>query len=425
MTAKADLQRALKLENTDGPEDAVRAEVLTVARRRKMSVEAIIRAGTDIGAAPRPTSERPLTVEEAVKSLVQHFLSAARAAQSSLDENEEDQANQQDECEGVEATVSTHATHDHTHKGGLGETLADGNPRLEGASNKELFSMIQRLVSTLDEERIASKDRELRLNQKINELSAQVESLTERLTDLGKETQARDEKLTKRVNDVKACVMSAYSNTPTRTKAHSPTRDTLTAHAETNAYTAAATYSEATQSNPRRQRRSSADPLTDQVTEQRRTTPIVSSPEKTKRHPTRAQANTCRRAEQPQWNRDDGDEDEDDQLWTLVAGKKPTGKKAVIYVGNLKIGAKDNEVTEYIKRRCEKLCIRPPTIHNCKIFEKDAEESEIVEFCGARLTIDQGPLEIICDRQFWPGRSYARPWVFRDRETSKENTNAK
>ena len=423
MTAKTDLLRAL--ENTDGPEDAVRAEVLTVARRRKMSAEAIIRAGTDIGATPRPTSERPLTVEEAVTSLVQHFLSAARAAQSRLDENEEDQAIQQDECEGVEVTVSTHATHDHTHKGSLGETLADGNPRLEEASNKELFSMIQRLVSTLDEERIASKDRELRLNQKINELSAQVESLTERLTDLGKETQARDEKLTRRVNDVKACVMSAYSNTPTRTRAHSPTRDTLTAHAETNAYTAAATYSEATQSNPGRQRRSSADPLTDQVTEQKRTTPIVSSHEKTQRHPTRAQANTCRRAEQPQWNTDDGDEDEDDQLWTLVAGKKPTGKKAVIYVGNLKIGAKDNEVTEYIKRRCEKLCIRPPTIHNCKIFEKDAEEGEIVEFCGARLTIDQGPLETICDRQFWPGRSYARPWVFRDRETSKENTNAK
>ena len=134
-----------------------------------------------------------------------------------------------------------------------------------------------------------------------------------------------------------------------------------------------------------RQRRSSADPLTDQVTEQKRTTTIVPGHEKPKRHPTRAQANTCRRAEQPQWNTDDGDEDEDDQLcsWTLVAGKKPTGKKAVIYVGNLKIGAKDNEVTEYIKWRCEKLCIRLPTIHNCKIFEKDAEEGEIVEFCGS------------------------------------------
>ena len=217
--------------------------------------------------------------------------------------------------------------------------------------------------------------------------------------------------------------MSAYSNTPTRTKAHSPTHDMLTAHAETNAYTVAATYSEATQSNPGRQRRSSADLLTDQVTEQKRTPTNVSSHEKMKRHPTRTQVNTCRRAEQPQWNTDDGDEDEDGQFWTLVNGKKPMGKKAVIYVGNLKIGAKD-EVTEYIKRRCEKLCLRPPTIHNCKI-EKEAEEGEILEFFCARLTIDQKPLEIKCDRQFWPGRSYAGPWVSRDRETSKENTNAK
>ena len=103
-----------------------------------------------------------LVVEEAVMSLVQHSLFAARAARSRLDENEEDQSTQQDECEGVQATVNTHATYAHTHKNGLGE--ADGNPWLGEASNKELFSMIQRLVSMLDEERIASKDRELRLN---------------------------------------------------------------------------------------------------------------------------------------------------------------------------------------------------------------------------------------------------------------------
>ena len=196
--------------------------------------------------------------------------------------------------------------------------------------------------------------------------------------------------------------MSAYSNTPTPTKALSPTRDTLTAHAETNAYTAAVTYSEATQSNPGRQRRSSADHLTDQVTEPKRTTTIVSSHEKTQRHPTRAQGNTRRRAEQPQWNTDNGDEDEDDQLWTLVAGKKPTGKKAVIYVGNLKIGAKDNKVTEYIKRRCEKLCIRPPTIHNCKIFEKDAEEAKSWKFAVLVWRSTKGHLKLYATVSFGP-----------------------
>ena len=107
-----------------------------MARRRKMSAEAIIRAGSDIGAAAIPTPERPLTVEEAVMSLVQHSVSAARAARSRLDENEEDQSIQQDECEGVEGTVSTNATHDHTHKNSPGKNLTDaGNPSLEEASN--------------------------------------------------------------------------------------------------------------------------------------------------------------------------------------------------------------------------------------------------------------------------------------------------
>ena len=90
MTAKADLLRAL--QNTDGPEDAIRAEVLTVARRRKMSAGAIIPAGTEIGAAPRPTPERPQTLEEAGMSLVQNSLSAARAARFRLDDNEQDQS---------------------------------------------------------------------------------------------------------------------------------------------------------------------------------------------------------------------------------------------------------------------------------------------------------------------------------------------
>ena len=31
-------------------------------------------------------------------------------------------------------------------------------------------------------------------------------------------------------------------------------------------------------------------------------------------------------------------DEDDDELWTLVAGSMPTGKKTVVYVGNLKIG---------------------------------------------------------------------------------------
>ena len=221
MTAKADLLRAL--DNNDRREDAMEAEVLTVAKRLKMSAKAIIRAGSDIGAAPRRTPERPLTVEEAVMFLVQHCVSAARSARSGLagnEGNEEDQSIQQDECEGVEGTVSTNATRDQTHKNGPGENLTDGNPSLEEASNKELFSVVCRPVSMLDEERIASKDTETGLNQKVNS-----SPVTHQAVDRPRHTQAqaREEKLTRRANNVKACIMSAFANTPTRTKAHSPT----------------------------------------------------------------------------------------------------------------------------------------------------------------------------------------------------------
>ena len=173
-----------------------------------------------------------------------------------------------------------------------------------------------------------------------------------------------------------------------------PHPDTPTAHADPNAYTEAVTYSEATQSNPGRQRRSGADPLTDRITEQKRPTTSVSTDEQSKKHPTHAQANICRRAEQPQWNRDDADEDEDDQLWTLVAGKKPTGKKAVFYVGNLKVGAKDNEVAEYVKRRFEKLRIRPPPIHSCKAAFTRIQISGYLDIRMSEIRISSGRLHV-------------------------------
>ena len=66
------------------------------------------------------------------------------------------------------------------------------------------------------------------------------------------------------------------------------------------------------------------------------------------------------------------DDEDDDELWTLVAGNKPTGKKAVVYIGNLKLGAKENEVREYVRKRCEKLHLRPPRIFNSKDVRKRA-----------------------------------------------------
>ena len=97
-------------------------------------------------------------------------------------------------------------------------------------------------------------------------------------------------------------------------------------------------------------------------------------------------------------------------LDTRLGKKEPTEKKAVLYLGKLKPGVKESEIIDYVNKRSEKLGAPPTTIHNCKIFEKEVEECEIIEFCGARLTIDKRSSKLLCQRKFWLGPSYARPW---------------
>ena len=116
------------------------------------------------------------------------------------------------------------------------------------------------------------------------------------------------------------------------------------------------------------------------------------------------------------------DDEDDDAVWTLVAGHKPVGEKSVVYIANLKLGAKENEVWELVRKRCEKLHLRPPKIFNSKMIEKVPEDGEIVEFSCAHLTSDHHSLELICNRQFWPGHSYARPWNFHNSEHSPLST---
>ena len=128
-----------------------------------------------------------------------------------------------------------------------------------------------------------------------------------------------------------------------------------------------------------------------------------------------------RRQQEPQWDAPDDDE----ALWTLVSEKKPTEKKAVLYLGNLKPGVKESEIIDYVNRRSENLGALPPTIHNCKIFEKEVEEGEIIEFCGARLTIDKRSSKLLCHRKFWLGHSYARPWNFPDPSEAAYSKNGK
>ena len=103
--------------------------------------------------------------------------------------------------------------------------------------------------------------------------------------------------------------------------------------------------------------------------------------------------------------------DDEDNLWSLVTKKKPTGKKAVLYVGNLDETVTEDKLREYIQKRSEKAGIRQPDIFSCSIIRR--EEGELGSW-GAHLAIDHASKENLRNRHFWPGRVYARPWNFRN-----------
>ena len=214
----------------------------------------------------------------------------------------------------------------------------------------------------------------------------------------------RAEKLTRRVNDVKACVKSTYQNTytHTRTGTHSGSTDRASISASsripgptTPPYPASVQADEMERPAPSSDRNLVQETTSTHVQHQLgQARPNVER----------------RRRQEPQWDAPDDDEG----LWTLVSEKKPTEKKAVLYLGKLKPGVKESEIIDHVNKRSEKLGALPPTIHNCKIFQKEVEEGEIIEFCGARLTIDKRSSQLLCHRKFWLGPSYARPWNFPD-----------
>ena len=369
MSAKADLLRVL--QDVSRSEEAIRADCLSIARRRKMSTEAITRVGTEVGVALR-TSRKPVNVEEAVTHLVRERLKATKSMEGTAIDPTQDVSTVEQE-ENDEDTVSPSATPVHTPDVvAMIHTLA--------AHISELQTELADLKAMFISERAEARDREQRQKNKITQLekilNTHVESIDKTNDMACTMLKSIDAKTTTVISDLKkagSAVRSLNRSTP-------------------------GTYASMRMQDNKDGQQHWADVVrrhTEMDLPKRRSPPGPSKAPMMTNHPP------------PSTN----DED-DDELWTLVAGSKPTGKKAVVYVGNLKRGAKEDEVREFIQKRCAKLRLRPPKIYNSKMFEKEPEEGEIIEFSCARLTIDYGSLESICDRQFWPGRSYARPWKF-------------
>ena len=107
----------------------------------------------------------------------------------------------------------------------------------------------------------------------------------------------------------------------------------------------------------------------------------------------------ARRTTPPAW-------ESDDDSWAFVTKKKPTVKKAVLYVGNLGTETTEEGVQEFVLRRAEKKGEKAPKVFNVKIFEPKSETR------SARLTVAEGDAALLRSPNFWPRPIYARLWNF-------------
>lgn len=123
----------------------------------------------------------------------------------------------------------------------------------------------------------------------------------------------------------------------------------------------------------------------------------------------------------PCWETDQDDEEagEDDSAsWRLVSDKKPGRKKSVLYVGNLPADTTDDKVAAFIaKRSAEAGLKRPPKLYTCTVLKKKPDDGQSSRL-GAHVTTTTDACSLLCDPQFWPRPLYARPWVFKQRTTA-------
>ena len=409
MAAKADLLRLL--EDTSRSQDAVLEEVLGTARRRKMSTEAVLRVCADLGAT-LPSPDRPQTVEEAVTSLVRHAFSKPERPHQA---EEDEEAHQQGEDE-----VRTVSTNDigtlHTLVATIGEL---------SQAVLELKSEITDLKTMFTLERAEARDREQRQKNKITNLekiiATHFESVDKTSDGTSSMLKSLDAKITNITNEQKKISPRAPSNSTSLSPSN---------HAHIPAIQRLGIDSDSTTAGPQRTYADSlAAPNTVHVPSSRSAKVLSMSDDRDtlrkvlQSPPTRAQAG----AERPHTSVSTGqpgavnhprrgvqplESDDEDDLWTLVSKAKPTGKKAAIYVGNLDDTAGEEKLREYINRRSRKAGIKPPKVHSCSVLRR--EEGELGSW-GAHIVIDLQSLDIICNANFWPGRIYARPWVFRQK----------
>ena len=98
------------------------------------------------------------------------------------------------------------------------------------------------------------------------------------------------------------------------------------------------------------------------------------------------------------------DDNEDSGLWELVCSAKPTGKRKVLFVGNLRSDTTTEKLSQFVTTRASSAETQVK-IHECKIFRKEARSS-------ARLVLNSKTAALVNSKGFWPRPVYSRQWNF-------------
>ena len=99
------------------------------------------------------------------------------------------------------------------------------------------------------------------------------------------------------------------------------------------------------------------------------------------------------------------DDNEDSGLWELVCSTKPTGKRKVLFLGNLPSDTTTEKLSQFVTTRASSAETQVK-IHECKIFLQEARSS-------ARLVLNSKTAALVNSIGFWPRPvTYSRQWNF-------------
>ena len=440
MSARADLLRML--EDADRPEQELHAEVLALVAKTKMSTKDILRVCGDFGLETTATCKQQ-TREQLLTSLVSKALVRARReekarAEPAADKSKEDTVSvhtkhtsalqNADVLQAMSAKKRTSCTqHEKPEEGCNQDELSrekmkeHPTPVDELPPGEENRMIPNNLMSLFALYKADAEDREARLTRIIRSLTKKVESLECDLSTFREEAKKNEERLMKKVSDLSAKLGSASSDLSARiaslpTLLPTPAESSASSQQGDSAGVQAYSTSIRTPSGPTARSvppHLSVPPQASQASRPRATNAST--------HSDRSQT-TARPQLSTAEQKDTGETiapteqvqqlalDDEDNLWSLVTKKKPTGKKAVLYVGNLDETVTEEKLREYIQKRSEKAGIRQPDIFSCSIIRR--EEGELGSW-GAHLAIDHASKENLRNRHFWTGGVYARPWNFR------------